>query len=75
MQQLLHFAFSYVQPVTQRYKRKTVLESSLLSVQSLQKIQMIPVYKRTVGKPCIMLPRIDTFGCQQKEIGHKGGQR
>ena len=23
-------------------------------------------------KPCIVLPRIDTLGCQQKEMGHKG---
>ena len=72
---VLHFAFSYVQPVTQHYKRRTVLESSLQSVHSPRKIQTIPVYKRTVGKPCITLPRMDTFGCKQKEMGHKGGQR
>ena len=29
----------------------------------------------SVGNPCIVLPRIDTLGCQQKEMGHKGGQR
>ena len=28
-----------------------------------------------VGKPCIALPRINTLGCQQKEMGHKGGHR
>ena len=123
----LCFAFSYVQSVTQHYRRKTVqevplqqsshlenttirmpptinyclesaaaitlrfqlcsahynsvinkgtvLESSLQSVHSPWKIRTIPVYKRTVGKPCIALPRIDTFGCQQKGMGHKGGQR
>ena len=43
-------------PVTQHYKQRTVLESSLQSIQSPQKIQMIPVYKHTVGKPCIVLP-------------------
>ena len=35
--------FSYVQPVTQRYKRRTVLELPLQSVQSPRKIRMIPV--------------------------------
>ena len=118
----LRFAFSYVQLVTQRYRRKTVevplqqsshhenrtirvattinhcLKSSAAitlcfqlcsthctalqmknsvrivsaSVQSPQKIRTIPVYKRTVGKPCIALPQIDTLGCQQKEMRHKG---
>ena len=53
---------------------KTVLESSLQSIQSPRKIRTIPVYKHTPGKPCIALPRIDTLGCQQKEMGHKGGQ-
>ena len=72
---ILRFAFSYVQPVTQHYKRRTVLESSLQSVQSPRKIRTIPIYKCTVGKPCIVLPRIDTFGSQHKEMGHKGGQR
>ena len=42
------FAFSYVQPVTQRYKLRAMLESSLQSVQSPWKI---PVYKHTVVKP------------------------
>ena len=55
--------------------RYTVLESSLQSDCLPRKIRMIPIYKRTVGKPCIALPRINTLGCQQKEIGHKGGQR
>ena len=67
--------FSPLHSVTQRYKQRTVLESSLQSVCSPWKIQTIPVYKHTVGKPCIVLPRIDTLGCQQKEMGHKGGQR
>ena len=71
----LLFAFSYVQPVTQRYKRRTALESPLKSIQSPRKIRMIPVYKRTVGEPCIALLQIDTLGCQQKEMGQKGGQR
>ena len=75
VQRPLCFAFSYVQPITQCYKRRTVLESSLQSVQSPQKIRTIPVYRRTVGKPCIMLLRINTLSCQQKEMGHKGGQR
>ena len=70
---ILHFAFSYVQPITQHYKQRTVLESSLQSVQSPWKIWMIPVYKCTVGKPCIVPLRIDTFGCKQKEMGHKAG--
>ena len=52
----LCFTFSYVQPITQRYKQRTVLELSLQSMQSPQKIQTIPVYKCTVGKPCIVLP-------------------
>ena len=67
----LRFAFSYVQPVTQRYKRRTVIESSLQSVQSPHKIWTIPVYKCTVGKPCTVLPRINTLDCQQKKMGHK----
>ena len=46
------------------YKQRTVLESSLQSDHSPWKIWMISVYKRTVGKPCIMLPRIDTLSCQ-----------
>ena len=58
-----------------RYKQRTVLESSQQSVCSPQKIRTIPVYKRTVRKPCIALPQINTLGCQQKEMGHKGGQR
>ena len=29
----------------------------------------------TVGEPCIVLLRINTLDCQQKEMGHKGGQR
>ena len=33
---------------------------------------MIPIYKH---KEAIVLLRIDTLGCQQKEMGHKGGQR
>ena len=37
----LHFAFSYVQPATQ----ESVGEAPLQSIQSPQKIQMIPVYK------------------------------
>ena len=32
-------------------------------------------YKHTVEKPCIVLPQINTLSCQQKEMGHKGGQR
>ena len=72
---ILRFAFNYVQPVTQRYKQRTVLESSLQSVQSPRKIRTIPIYKCTVGKPCIALLQIDTFGCKQKEMGHKKGQR
>ena len=74
VQRPLLFTFSYVQPITQYYKQRTLLESSLQSVHSPRKIRVIPVYKRTVGKPCIALPRIDTFGCQKKEMGHKGGQ-
>ena len=35
------FAFSYVQPVTQCYKRRTVGELPLQSIQSPQKIWMI----------------------------------
>ena len=66
VQQSLRFTFNYV---TQRYKRRTVLESSLQSVQSPRKIQTIPIYKHTVGKPCIMLLRIDTLSCQQIEMG------
>ena len=31
--------------------------------------------QRTVGKPCIELLQIGTLGCQQKEMGHKEGQR
>ena len=63
----LRFTFSYGQPVTQHYKRRTVLHSSLQSVQSPRKIQTVPVYKRTAGKPCIALPRIDTLDFKQKE--------
>ena len=54
---------------------KNSVRMSLQSVCSPRKIRTIPVYKRTVGKPCIALLRIDTLGCQQKEMGHKGGQR
>ena len=43
----LRFAFSYVQPVTQRYKRRTVLKSSMQSVQPPWKLRTIPVYKCT----------------------------
>ena len=53
---------------TQCYKRRTMLESSLLSIQSPKKIPTT-VYKCTVGKPCIALPRIDTLGCQQIRNG------
>ena len=118
MQWPLCFAFSYVQPVTQCYRRKMVkemplqqsshhknttirapptinycpvsaaaitlhfqlcsarytalqqrteLESSLQSVQSPRKIQTIPVYKRTVGKPWIALPRINTLAVSKKK--------
>ena len=38
-------------------------------------IWTIPIYKRTVGKPYIVLAQLNTLGCQQKEMGHKGGQR
>ena len=52
----LRFTINYVQPVTQHYKQRTVLESSLQSVHSPRKIRMIPIHKRTVGKLCITLP-------------------
>ena len=41
VQQPLRFAFSYVQPVTKRHKRRTVLESCLQSIQSPRKIRTI----------------------------------
>ena len=28
-----------------------------------------------IGKPCVVLLRINTLGSQQNEMGHKGGQR
>ena len=78
-QLLPHKCSSYItlrfQLCSTRYKQRTVLESFLQSVQSPRKIRTIPVYKHTVGKPCITLPRINTFGCKQKEMGHKEGQR
>ena len=67
VQRSLRFAFSYAQPITQRYKQRTVLESSLQLVQSPRKIRTIPFYKCTVGKPCIPLLRINTLDCQQKK--------
>ena len=41
----LHFALSYVQPVSQCYKQRTVGEVPLQSIQSPWKIQMVPIYK------------------------------
>ena len=45
--QLLPRKCSYVQPITQHYKRITVFKSSLKSIQSPQKIRTIPIYKRS----------------------------
>ena len=56
----LHFTLSYVQPVLQHYKRRTVGEAAL---QSPWKIQMIPVRK---------LLTTNTLSCQQKEMGNLG---
>ena len=73
----VHFTISYGQPVLQHYKQRTVLElpQNLQSIQLPRKIQMISIYKRIARKPCIVLPRINILSCQQKEMGHKGGQR
>ena len=43
------------------------------SIQSPRKIQMIPVTKHSWK--AIVLLQLNTMGCQQKEMGHKGGQR
>ena len=58
---LLRFAFSYVQFISQHYKQRTVGEVPLQSIQSPEKIEMIPVYKR---RDAIKLPQIDTLGSQ-----------
>ena len=57
----------YVQPVSQHFNQRTVGEALL---QSPRKIRTIPIYKRWEA---IVLLRIDTLGCQQKEMGNKGG--
>ena len=75
MQWPLHFTFSYVQSVTQHLQTKNSIRIVSAINQFTTEIRTIPVYKRTVGKPCIALLQIDTLGCQQKEMGHKGGQR
>ena len=53
-------------------KIRTVGEAPLQSIHSSQKLRMISIYK---CRKTIMLLQIDTLGCQQKEMGHKGGQR
>ena len=67
VQQPLHFTFSYVQPVTQRYQWKTVLESSLQSTQSPRKIRTIPFYKHTVGKPCLCYRKLTPWAVSEKK--------
>ena len=63
---MLHFQLCSAR-FTQCYKQRTVGKVLLQSIQSPWKIWMIHI-----GKP---LYYIGTFGCQQKEIGHKGEQR
>ena len=48
---------------------RTVGEIPPQSIRAPWKIRQFPY------REAIALPRIDTFSCQQKEMGHKGGQR
>ena len=68
MQRPLRFTFIYAQAVTQRYKQRTVLEMSLQSIQYTDNSRLQMCCREAMH-------RIDTLGCQQKEMGHKGGKR
>ena len=55
--------------------KKSVRILSAIGPVTMENTDDSHLQKRTVGKPFIELPQIDTLGCQQKEMGHKGGQR
>ena len=62
----LRFAFIYVQP---RYTALQMKNNKRSAIQSPGKIL---VYKH---REAFVLLGIDTLSCQQKEMGHKRGQR
>ena len=51
------------------------VKNSIRSTSAINSVSMVK-YRRsplTNGKPCIVLPQLDTLGCQQKEMArHKG---
>ena len=50
------------------------MKNSEVVLQSIQE-NADNYHLQTEAMPCAMLPQINTLGCQQKEMGHKGGQR
>ena len=57
-------------------KVKWLLHFALRTKNSRRIISAInPVTTDNFCREAIVLLQIDTFGCQQKEMGHKGGQR
>ena len=66
---LLCFASSYVQPIFAAFKRRTV--GKCLCNQSIHHKKNIDDSCLQTYRRAIMLPCIDTLGCQQKEMGTK----
>ena len=72
MQLPLCFDFSYVQPITQHYKQRIVLESSLQSIQSPQKI-MDDSYLQTFCREAMHCSTANQhLGLSAKGNRHKG---
>ena len=69
---ILHFQLCSAHYTALQTKNSAKIVSATNPITT--EIWTVPIYKRTVEKPRIVLQQINTLGCQKKEMGHKEGQ-